>query len=259
VIRVGVVGATGRMGREVCRAVADDPDLGLAAAVSRSAAGRSVAEALGIEGSDVVLADRLEALIEAGSDVAVDFTSPAFAPQHVSWSIENGLHIVVGTTGFAIDDAWAAQDRVGVMIAPNFALGAVLMMGFAERAARFLPAAEVIELHHDGKADAPSGTALQTARRIAAARADGWRGPDAESVAGVRGGDVEGVRVHSVRLPGLVAHQEVVLGGRGQVLTIRHDSMDRTSFMPGVLMAIKAVPERPGLTVGLDALLEDGG
>jgi 4-hydroxy-tetrahydrodipicolinate reductase len=143
-----------------------------------------------------------------------------------------------------------------VIVAPNFALGAVLMQRFAAEAARFFPAAEVIELHHDGKADAPSGTALATARRIARERTADYLGPEAESVTGARGGNVEGVRVHSVRLPGLVAHQEVILGAPGQTLTIRHDSMDRASFMPGVLLAIKAVGSRPGLTVGLEPLLD---
>jgi 4-hydroxy-tetrahydrodipicolinate reductase len=143
-----------------------------------------------------------------------------------------------------------------VVVAPNFAIGAVLLQRFAEEAARFFPAAEVIELHHDGKVDAPSGTAVATARRMSAARGQAWSGPGAESVPGVRGGDVDGIRVHSVRLPGLVAHQEVVFGGMGQTLTLRHDSTDRSSFMPGVLVAVKAVPSRPGLTVGLEPLLD---
>jgi len=143
-----------------------------------------------------------------------------------------------------------------VIVAPNFALGAVLMQRFAAVAARFFPAAEIIELHHDGKADAPSGTALSTARRLVEERGGGYRGPSTESIEGVRGGEVDGVRVHSVRLPGLVAHQEVILGGQGQTLTIRHDSTDRSSFMPGVLMAIRAVSTRPGLTVGLEPLLD---
>jgi 4-hydroxy-tetrahydrodipicolinate reductase len=254
VIRVGVVGATGKMGREVCRAVAADPDLELVAAVSRSASGSTLADAIGLEGVDLVLAERLDALAEAGAEVLVDFTAAAFAPEHVAWAIAHGLHVVEGTTGFPIDDAWG-EAATGVFVAPNFAIGAVLMMRFAEQAARYLPAAEVIELHHDGKRDAPSGTAIATARRIAAAREGVAAPPDAGgSEPSSRGAPVDGVRVHSVRLPGLVAHQEVILGGPGQTLTIRHDSLDRASFMPGVLIAIKAVPERPGLTVGLDAL-----
>ena len=256
-IRVGVVGATGRMGREVCRAVAADPDLILVAAVSRSAPGRTLAEAMGLDGAEggVVLADRLDALVDAAADVLVDFTSPAFAAEHVAWGIEHGIDVVVGTTGFEVDDAWR-DAGVGVVIAPNFAIGAVLLMRFAEQAARHLPSAEVIELHHDQKVDAPSGTALLTARRIAAARRASPASPaDDERHPGARGADVDGVRVHSVRLPGLVAHEEVLLGGQGQTLTIRHDSTDRTSFMPGVLLAIKTVGGRPGLTVGIDELL----
>jgi 4-hydroxy-tetrahydrodipicolinate reductase len=264
VIRVGVLGATGRMGREVCRAVAGASDLVLAAAVSRSAAGRRVADVLDIPSSDVILSDRLDTLVGAGAEVAVDFTSASFAPDHVAWAIEHKIHIVVGTTGFEIDPAWGRQREVGVFVASNFAIGAVLMMRFAAEAARFLPAAEVVELHHDGKTDAPSGTALETARRIGAASGGESRGgassPDpATADSAARGTDVDGVRIHSVRLPGLLAHQEVIFGAPGQTLSIRHDSTDRAAFVPGVLMAIEAVPGRPGLTVGLDALLEGRG
>lgn len=238
--RVGVVGATGKMGREVCRAVHEDPELQLVAAVSRSAAGSRLDALLGLEGCDVVAAGEIEALLGADAEVAVDFTGPAFAGEHIGWCIANGVHAVVGTTGFAIDPSWSDQDGVGVLVAPNFAIGAVLMMDFAERAARLMPDAEIIELHPPTKVDAPSGTALATGERIAAAR----------------GGERRDVPIHSVRLPGLVAHQEVIFGGRGQTLSIRHDSTDRTAFMPGVLMAIKAVASRPGLTVGLEAILE---
>jgi 4-hydroxy-tetrahydrodipicolinate reductase len=263
VIRVGVLGATGRVGREVCRAIAGASDLVLAAAVSRSAAGRRVADILDIPSSDVLLSDRLDALVDAGAEVAVDFTSASFAPEHVAWAIEHKIHIVVGTTGFEIDPAWGRQRDVGVFVAPNFAIGAVLMMRFAAEAARFLPAAEVVELHHDEKTDAPSGTALETARRIGAAFGGGSRGDasssDPAAYPAARGADVDGVRVHSVRLPGLLAHQEVIFGAPGQTLSIRHDSTDRAAFVPGVLMAIEAVPGRPGLTVGLDALLEGRG
>lgn len=239
-IRVGVVGATGRMGREVCRSVHADPDLDLVAAVSHSAPGAALVDLLGLEGSDVVAAGELAALETADADVVVDFTGPAWAPEHIAWCLEHGRHVVVGTTGFEIDPAWGRQDRVGVFVAPNFAVGAVLMMRFAEQAARLLPDAEIVELHHAGKVDAPSGTALATARRIV-----DTRGPER--------GDVP---IHSVRLPGIVADQEVILGGPGQTLTIRHGTVDRTAFMPGVLMAVKAVGSRPGLTVGLDALID---
>lgn len=256
-IRVGVVGATGRMGREVCRAVAADPELALVAAVSRSAPGVTLADAIGLDGEarSLVLAEHLEGVRDAGAEVLVDFTSPAHASEHVAWGIANGVHVVVGTTGFELDEAWRVAP-VGVIVAPNFAIGAVLLMRFAEQAARTMSSAEVIELHHEGKADAPSGTALLTARRIAAARGDGAGAPSGDGAfPGARGADVDGVRVHSVRLPGLVAHEEVIFGGQGQTLTLRHDSTDRTSFMPGVLLAIKAAPTRPGLTIGLEPLL----
>ena len=256
--RVGVVGATGRMGREVCRAVAADPDLSLVAAVSHSSPGSSLADAIGLDGEAgaVVLVEGLDDMGAAEIDVLVDFTSAAYAPDHVAWGIANGVHVVVGTTGFEIDPGWS-EASVGVVVAPNFAIGAVLLMRFAEQAARHLPSAEVIELHHEGKADAPSGTAQHTARRIAAARGTRHLAATAgEIVTGARGADVDGVRVHSVRLPGLLAHEEVIFGGDGQILTLRHDSTDRTSFMPGVLLAIKAAPTRPGLTVGLEPLLD---
>lgn len=257
-IGVGVVGATGRMGREVCRAVAADPDLALVAAVSRSAAGATLLDAIGLEGAagSVVLVQHLDEISGSGVDVVVDFTAPTHAPDHIAWSVANDLHVVVGTTGFEIEDAWR-DAPVGVIVAPNFAIGAVLLMRFAEQAARHLPSAEVIEMHHDGKVDAPSGTALVTARRIAAARRQApTASADAATSPRARGSDVDGVRVHSVRLPGLVAHEEVVFGSQGQILTLRHDSTDRTSFMPGVLLAIAAAPSRPGLTVGLEPLLD---
>ncbi len=259
-IRVGVIGAAGRMGRTVCRAVAEEPDLALVAAVDRSDVGEAAVD------DDVRISDDLEALVQADAEVAVDFTHPSAVMDNVRWAIDHAIHIVVGTTGWTDDDLAEIGQRLdkggnasNAIVAPNFAIGAVLAQRFAAEAARYLPAAEIIELHHDGKADAPSGTALATARRLAAERAEAYRGPDAETLAGSRGGDVEGVRIHSVRLPGLVAHQEVILGGAGQVLTIRHDSLDRSSFMPGVLLAIREVGRRPGLTVGLEPLLERGG
>lgn len=251
-IRVGVVGAAGRMGREVCRAIVADADLELAAAVDPSHAGQTV--------QDTTIAPSLDALTAAGAEVVVEFTRPEAAPDNIAWCIAHGLHVVTGTTGFEPDPGWAEQRDVGVLIAANFAIGAVLMMRFAAEAAGYLPEAEIVELHHGDKPDAPSGTSIATARRIASARGPAEPGATgAERVPGARGADVEGVRVHSVRLPGLVAHQEVILGGLGQTLTIRHDSTSHASFMPGVLMAVRAVASRPGLTVGLDALLDDGG
>lgn len=266
-IRVGVIGACGRMGQLVCRAVAEDPDLALVAAICRSHAGEPIGPRIGHpELAGVVLADELDRLLEAEAEVAVDFTTPAAVRDNVRWVVDHSIHLVVGTTGLTEEDLRWLEEEVGragtdanVIVAPNFAIGAVLMQRFAAEAARFFPAVEVIELHHEGKADAPSGTALATARALAEARREPHRGPAGENVPGVRGGEVEGIRVHSVRLPGLVAHQEVILGGPGQVLSIRHDALDRSSFIPGVLLAIKAVSTRRGLTVGLEPLLADAG
>jgi 4-hydroxy-tetrahydrodipicolinate reductase len=237
------------MGREVCHAVHADADLELVAAVDPSHAGQ-VVEGFTLSGS-------LDSLIEAGAEVVVEFTRPDAAPANIAWCVGQGLHVVTGTTGFEPDPAWAEQRKVGVFFAANFAIGAVLMMRFAEEAARHLPEVEIVELHHADKPDAPSGTSMATARRLAAARGRGdTQDVPTERVPGARGADVDGIRVHSVRLPGLVAHQEVILGGLGQTLTIRHDSTSHISFMPGVLMAVTSVRSRPGLTVGLDALLD---
>ena len=242
-MRVGVLGATGRMGRAACQAVQEAADLELVAADARAT---GVGELLG-----------------AGAEVVVDFSRPEATAAAGRALLAEGVHLVSGTTGLADEDMDELANLAGkadhgnLVWAPNFALGAVLAMHFAAVAGRFYPAAEVVELHHQGKADAPSGTALRTARAIASAREPGGPGAPAgsESVAGARGGEVDGVRVHSVRLPGLVAHQEVIFGGQGEVLTLRHDSLERSSFMPGVLLAIQAVAARPGLTVGLEPLL----
>ena len=257
-IRVGVVGATGRMGREVCRAVAADPDLILVAAVSRSAPGRTLAEAMGLDGAEggVVLADRLDALVDAGADVLVDFTLAAFAAEHVAWAIEHGIHVVVGTTGFEVDDAWR-DAGVGVVDRAELrdrrrAADAVRGAGGASpavrRGDRAPPRPEGRRAQRHGACSRRDGSLPRAARRRR-------RPPATSAHPGARGADVDGVRVHSVRLPGLVAHEEVLFGGQGQTLTIRHDSTDRTSFMPGVLLAIKTVGGRPGLTVGIDELL----
>ena len=261
-IRVGVVGACGRMGELVCRTVADDPELALVAAVDRSHVGESIGSWIGRPRLEVRVAEELEALLAAEVDVAVDFTHPGVVRSHVQWAVANGVHVVVGTTGLSSGDLEDIRGMLAsggpphVLVAPNFAIGAVLMQRFAAEAAPFFEAAEVIELHHEGKADAPSGTSIATAHRIAAARPPREPGPGDESEIGARGADLDGVRVHSVRLPGLVAHQEVILGGAGETLTIRHDSLDRVSFMPGVLLAIRSIGSRPGLTVGLESLLE---
>ncbi len=243
-IKVGVLGAKGRMGSQVCQAVADSGDLALAAGVDQG--------------------DDRAAL--AGCDVVVDFTHPGVVMDNLHWCIGHGLTAVVGTSGF--DEArigqvrqWLAGSAGGrALIVPNFSIGAVLMMRFAAQAARFFESAEIIELHHATKVDAPSGTASRTASLITAARAGAGLGapPDGTVTAleGARGAVVDGVHVHSVRLAGLLAHQEVLLGGHGETLTIRHDSLDRASFMPGVLLAVRGVASLPaGLTVGLDSLL----
>lgn len=244
-IRVGVLGSHGKMGSEVVRAVAAAADLELVAAVDA--------------GED---REPLRA-----ADVVVDFTAPAVVMDNIAWCVEAGLSVVVGTTGF--DEARLAQvatwladrPKQGVLVAPNFGIAAVLMMRFAALAAPHFESVEIIELHHPNKADAPSGTARRTAELVAAARASAGldaAGPDAtsESLDGARGASVEGVPVHSIRLRGLVAHQEVLLGGPGETLTIRHDSLDRASFMPGVLLAVREVRHHPGLTFGIDSLLD---
>jgi 4-hydroxy-tetrahydrodipicolinate reductase len=276
-VRVGVLGATGRMGQATCRAVLQAPDLELAAAVARvSGVGRPLRELVPEAPEGLVVGESLSELLAAEAEVVVDFSRPEATAAAVEGLLAEGIHLVSGTTGLparVMDDLAALAgkaDHGNAVWAPNFALGAVLAMHFAAVAGRFYPAAEVIELHHQGKADAPSGTALRTARAIAAARGRGGPGDrrggppgnqgdvpggGSESVAGVRGGEVDGVRVHSVRLPGLVAHQEVIFGGQGEVLTLRHDSLDRSSFMPGVLLAVRAVADRPGVTVGLEPLL----
>lgn len=245
-IRVGVLGAEGKVGKAMCEAVAAAADLELVARVDHE--------------------DPLETFTAAETEVVIDFTHPDVVMGNLEFLVRNGIHAVVGTTGF--DDArldqvrsWLSdQPSVGVLIAPNFAIGAVLSMRFAEAAARFFDSVEVIELHHPNKADAPSGTAYRTAGLIAAAResAGVGRGPDATTAEldGARGADVDGVRVHSVRLAGLVAHQEVLLGTQGETLTIRHDSIDRSSFAPGVLLGVRDIAGRPGLTVGLDPFLD---
>ncbi len=260
-IRVGVVGAAGKMGRTVCRAVIAQPDMQLVAAVSPRHAGASLSQLLGEEVADLRVSGGLEGLLEGGAEVAVDFTTPAAVRGNLRWYVEQGLHAVVGTTGLGEEDLSEIASMLegrnrGLIWAPNFSLGAVLMMKMAAMAAAFFQRAEVVEMHHEGKKDAPSGTALRTAELIAEVWRKRGETPTAPGVGELaRGQEHRGVQVHAVRLPGLVAHQEVIFGGEGQVLTIRHDSLDRTSFMPGVLMAIREVVRRPGLTVGLEPLL----
>ena len=258
-IRVGVFGAGGRMGSTVCRAVSADPELELVAAVDPSCAGADLRSTTGADVDGEIDADA-DALSQAEVDVVVDFTTVAAARQNLAWCAERGVHAVVGTTGFDPADLSELDRRFtssNCVVAPNFAIGAVLMMRFAELAAPWFETAEIIELHHDAKVDAPSGTAMLTATRMAAASSDWAADPTRTVLAeGARGGTgPAGIRVHSVRLRGLVAHQEVLLGTTGQTLTIRHDSTDRQSFVPGVVLAVKSVADRPGLTVGLEAIL----
>jgi 4-hydroxy-tetrahydrodipicolinate reductase len=257
--KVGVVGAGGRMGREVCLAVAAAPDLELVAVIDPGHDGQEV-EGLTVVGS-------VDALDEHGVDVVVDFSVADAVRINLAFYAEHGIHAVVGTTGLSEAELEAAaqlfaDSAANAVVAANFAIGAVLLMRFSALAAPHMDGVEVIELHHDAKRDAPSGTALHTAEGIAEARTRAGSGPwpadpTTEYVLpGARGGEGPGgVRVHSVRLPGLIAHEEVIFGAVGQSLSIRHDSYDRRSFMPGVLLAVRTVPDHPGLTVGIEALL----
>jgi 4-hydroxy-tetrahydrodipicolinate reductase len=259
-IRVGVFGAGGRMGATVCQAVAADPELELVAAVDPFHAGIDLRQVAKVESPDLQVASSADELIRQGAEVAVDFTVVEAARHNLEFLAKNGIHAVVGTTGFNSSDydhLAGIFSKSNCLIAPNFAIGAVLMMRFAEIAAPFFETAEIIELHHDQKVDAPSGTAMMTAERMAAASPDWSPDPtEATVLPGARGGvGPAGIPVHSVRLRGLVAHQEVLLGTTGQSLSIRHDSYDRSSFMPGVLLGVKHIAKRPGLTIGLDALL----
>ena len=245
-MKVGVLGARGKVGSEVCRAVEAADDLELVAQVDAD--------------------DELDALVSSGAEAVVDFTHPDVVMDNLEFCIDHGIHAVVGTTGF--DQArldtlrgWLANAAgTGVLVAPNFSIGAILMMRFATVAAPFYESVEVVEMHHPTKADAPSGTARRTAELIAAARREAGLGPvpDATSTSleGARGADVEGIRVHGLRVRGLVAHQEVLLGGVGETLTIRHDSLDRVSFTPGVLVGLRNIATHPGLTVGLEHFLD---
>ena len=261
-IRVGVFGAGGRMGSTVCQAVAGDPELELVAAVDPYHAGLDVRQVTGAENVHLQMAADASAFTDAMAEVAVDFTQASAAMENMRWCAEHGVHAVVGTSGLSEADVTEVRTmfegaRSNCIIAPNFAIGAVLLVRMAEIAAPYFDTAEIIELHHDGKVDAPSGTAIHTAERMAEASKDWAADPTtAEVIEGARGGaGPAGIRIHAVRMRGMVAHEEVLLGTMGQTLSLRHDSYDRTSFMPGVLLAVKAVADHPGLTVGLDSLL----
>ncbi|MEV0787101.1 4-hydroxy-tetrahydrodipicolinate reductase [Streptomyces sp. NPDC050423] len=245
-LRVAVLGAGGRIGSEAVRAVEAADDLELVAALGRG--------------------DKLETLVDTGAQVVVELTTPASVMENLDFSVRHGIHAVVGTTGWTDErlaqlNTWlSGSPDTGVLIAPNFSIGAVLTMRFAQQAARYFESVEVIELHHPNKADAPSGTAARTAQLIAAARREAGSAPqpDATTTAldGARGADVDGIPVHSVRLRGLLAHQEVLLGSEGETLTIRHDSLHHSSFMPGILLGARRVPTAPGLTFGLENFLD---
>lgn len=243
-MRVGVLGSKGKVGMTMCAAVRDAKDLELSAEVDAG--------------------DPLTLFTDSRTEAVIDFTHPDVVMDNLKFLIGNGIHAVVGTTGFTderiatVSDWLTTSPETGVLIAPNFAIGAVLSMYFAQKAAPYFESAEVIELHHPQKADAPSGTATRTARLIAEARKGLPPNPDATSTGleGARGADVDGIPVHSVRLTGLVAHQEVLFGTMGETMTIRHDSIDRTSFVPGVLLAVRQISSRPGLTIGLEPLLD---
>lgn len=246
VTKVGVLGARGKVGTAICETVRDAEDLELVAEVDQG--------------------DPLDALVDSGAEVVVDFTHPDVVMDNLEYCVANGIHAVVGTTGFTEDRfatlrGWLEDSPgTGVLVAPNFAIGAILMMRFAVQAAKYFPSAEIVELHHPNKADAPSGTAHRTAAMMAAARREAGLGPSPDATSteldGARGADVDGIRVHSVRLSGLVAHQEVLLGTQGETLTLRHDSLDRTSFAPGVLLGVRSIAGAPGLTVGLDSFMD---
>ncbi|MCX4746389.1 4-hydroxy-tetrahydrodipicolinate reductase [Kitasatospora sp. NBC_01287] len=245
-LRVAVIGATGRIGSEAVKAVEAAEDLELVATLGRDS--------------------KLETLVESGAQVAVELTHPDAVMRNLDHCLHNGIHVVTGTTGW--DEArlaeagrWLAADpRLGLLIAPNFSIGAVLSMRFAQQAARYFESVEVVELHHDRKADAPSGTATRTAQLIAAARQEAGlprqSDPTTHGLPGARGADVDGVPVHAVRMRGLLAHQEVLLGDTGETLTIRHDSLHHSCFMPGILLGVRRVVDTPGLTLGLEHFLD---
>jgi 4-hydroxy-tetrahydrodipicolinate reductase len=245
-LRVAVLGAGGRIGSEAVRAVEAAEDLELVAALGRG--------------------DKLETLVDAGAQVAVELTTPASVMGNLDFCVRHGIHAVVGTTGWTderlaqLHTSLAASPQTGVLIAPNFSIGAVLTMKFSETAARYFESVEIIELHHPNKADAPSGTAHRTAQLIAKAREEAGSAPQPDATVtaldGARGADVDGVPVHSVRLRGLLAHQEVILGGEGETLTVRHDSLHHSSFMPGILLGVRRVVSAPGLTFGLEHFLD---
>ncbi|MDM5316130.1 4-hydroxy-tetrahydrodipicolinate reductase [Fictibacillus sp. b24] len=264
-IKIILAGPRGKMGQEALKMIEETPQFELVAAVDSKNDGLQVKDLSGAPGSmDAPVYDDMENCIQAiEADVVVDLTRPDIGKKHLELALNHGVRTVIGTTGFTNDDLerltkLAEEKSTGAIIAPNFAIGAILMMKFSKEAAKYLPDIEIIEKHHDQKLDAPSGTALKTAQLITEVRDEKRQGhPDEkEDLEGARGAELEGIRIHSVRLPGLVAHQEVIFGGVGQVLTIRHDSINRTSFMPGVRLAVESVMNIEGLVYGLENIME---
>lgn len=265
-IKVAVCGAGGKMGRAVVKAVNDDSDLALIAGIDPKLAGQDIGDVAGIASLGISMSASLEDVLQGPDkpDVVVDFTSPAIIYQNAKTVLEAGVHIVIGTTGLTNEqreelDAIGRQHKANALVAPNFSMGAVMMMKVAAELAPYFPDVEIIELHHNHKYDAPSGTSVLTAKLIneakAAAGAEAQEDLTRESLPGARGAKVDGVSIHSVRLPGYVAHQEVIFGGYDETLTIRHDSLSRLSFMPGVVLACKRIADHEGLTYGLEHYL----
>lgn len=262
-IKIGVMGACGKMGQEICRAVLEDPDLELIAAIDVINQGYDLGILIGRPQTGLFIDTNINEVFDRVKiDVLIDFTNAQALLNNAPKAIKKGINLVVGTTGLTVDEinsleVLATENNVGVFIAPNFAIGAVLMMNFAKEAAKYLPYVEIIEKHHNQKLDAPSGTAIKTLEEISKSREPMNQGnsKEYEKIPGVRGGDYQGIKIHSMRLPGLIAHQEVIFGGIGQTLTIKHDSLSRESFMPGIVLACKKVVSIKGLTYGLENIL----
>jgi len=262
-IKVVISGALGRMGQESCRAVLNSDDMTLVGVIDTKCVDESLGRVLGIENIDITIHSDIQSVLRSTKpDVMVDFTNPGVVFDNVKIALNNKVRPVVGTTGLSEDQieelkAMSSSKRLGGLIAPNFAIGALLMIKFSEMAVKYFPDVEIIEMHHDQKVDAPSGTAIRTAEVLAKVRGGIKQGlsEEYEKISGVRGGDFEGMRIHSVRLPGYVAHQEVIFGGLGQTLVIRHDAISRKSFMPGLLMGIRKVMDIDEMVYGLENLI----
>ncbi|MFZ5943645.1 MAG: 4-hydroxy-tetrahydrodipicolinate reductase [Bacillota bacterium] len=261
-IRVGVMGACGKMGREICSHILDDSELELTAAIDVVNNGSKLGVLIGRPQTEILINNLHDALDAGNLDVLIDFTNAQAVLNNSPKVIARGINLVIGTTGLSVEEVnhietMAEKHQVGVIAAPNFSIGAVLMIKFAKDAAQYFPHLEIIEKHHDQKLDAPSGTAIKTLEEISKNRSKMQQGHkhEYEKIIGARGGDFEGIRVHSIRLPGLIAHQEVIFGGEGQILTIKHDSLSRDCFMPGILLAVKKVRNIKGLCYGLENIL----